>query len=199
MKQTKTNKQKNNDAQVGIGTLIVFIAMVLVAAIAAAVLVNTAGLLQSQAEQTGQESTDQVSNKLQVYSTTGYVESDGGPVDSYFFTVGKAAGSDDIDTGALTIELTGPSSNSRAAPGDYSVGKIVTGDSNAGNTLDEPEDRFNITIDTDNTGTPSISGPTLNANEEMDVTFITADGSETSLTVSAPDSMAGDAGIQVAI
>ncbi len=61
----------NDRGQVGIGTLIVFIAMVLVAAIAAGVLINTAGLLQSQAEATGEESSEQVTDRVQVSSVSG--------------------------------------------------------------------------------------------------------------------------------
>jgi len=68
----------NDRGQVGIGTLIVFIAMVLVAAIAAGVLINTAGLLQSQAEATGEESAEQVSDRVVVSSVTGSTINDQG-------------------------------------------------------------------------------------------------------------------------
>jgi len=68
----------NDRGQVGIGTLIVFIAMVLVAAIAAGVLINTAGLLQSQAEATGEESAEQVSDRVVVSSVTGSTINDDG-------------------------------------------------------------------------------------------------------------------------
>lgn len=68
---------KKRRAQVGIGTLVVFIAMVLVASIASGVLINTAGLLQSKSEQTGVESSSLVTNRLTIIGKYGLI-GDGG-------------------------------------------------------------------------------------------------------------------------
>ena len=104
----------NDRGQVGIGTLIVFIAMVLVAAIAAGVLINTAGLLQSQAEATGEESSEQVTDRVQVSSVSGtaLVENDGGDdweedgnISIIETTVLRSPGADDINLGNAIIEV----------------------------------------------------------------------------------------------
>jgi len=102
----------NNDGdrgQVGIGTLIVFIAMVLVAAIAAGVLINTAGFLQSQAEATGQESTDLVSERIEVTSAVGIVDNaTTGNLSEIRLGVTGAPGADQIDLSESTIQAVGP-------------------------------------------------------------------------------------------
>ncbi|WP_336037645.1 archaellin/type IV pilin N-terminal domain-containing protein [Halobacterium yunchengense] len=99
--------------QVGIGTLIVFIAMVLVAAIAAGVLINTAGFLQTKSEATGEEASAQVSNRISVVSATGNVNyandsTQNGTIDYVNVTVMRAAGADNINLSEATVQWIGP-------------------------------------------------------------------------------------------
>ena len=95
--------------QVGIGTLIVFIAMVLVAAIAAGVLINTAGLLQAQAQATGEETTAEVSNVIQIKHAIGEETTNDGDIDVLNISMRLTPGSDPINLSdaSYTLEVNG--------------------------------------------------------------------------------------------
>ncbi|MFC6719370.1 archaellin/type IV pilin N-terminal domain-containing protein [Natrialbaceae archaeon GCM10025810] len=215
-----TTKSTTERGQVGIGTLIVFIAMVLVAAIAAGVLINTAGFLQTQAEATGEESTEQVSDNVQVVNSIGltnssddisnasYFEGDTTPdedeVAHIELTVQKSAGSGDIDLSKSTIEYSHDEATTLTYNNSVSDDPEVNGSENSfateeirgegSETLTGDDDRVAIHIplgevtdehtyaDAD-TDQPAF----IEEGEQVDLTISTPQGSQTSVSLEAPE------------
>lgn len=67
-------KMKNDKrAEMGVGTMIIFIAMVLVAAVAASVLISTANTVREQAQNTGNQAINNVASGFAVQDVTGVV------------------------------------------------------------------------------------------------------------------------------
>jgi hypothetical protein len=90
MKTNNKNMENDKLAAIGIGAMIVFIALILVAAVAAAVIIQTAEKLQQNAQSTGDDTTDEMSGKIQILNV--FVDD---PSESIVMYFRLAAGSDD--------------------------------------------------------------------------------------------------------
>ncbi len=101
----KRNINKDDKAMVGIGTLIVFIAMILVAAVAASVLINTGETLQSRAKSVGLSTIQEVSGGIAIEQVTGYTDVDRSIIEYLAFTVRPRAGSKYIDLSLCTLTV----------------------------------------------------------------------------------------------
>jgi archaellin len=68
MNRTEKSQDINEDASIGIGAMIVFIALILVAAVASAVIIQTAEKLQQTAQQTGADTEAEQGSKIVLLS-----------------------------------------------------------------------------------------------------------------------------------
>jgi flagellin FlaA/flagellin FlaB len=204
-------ERESERAQVGIGTLIVFIAMVLVAAIAAGVLINTAGFLQSQSQATGQQSSKQVSDRLQEVVTTGLVDSGNNEIRAVNVTVTQAPGAGEIDLQNATVSWVGEGDSytyvygendasastepSLSGADEYFTVEVVRneGDSSTGVTvLNDADDRFTLNFALANpSGTTGEiqAADKLIEGEEVTIKINTQAGGTTTIRFTVPESL----------
>jgi len=155
--KTRVSIVKNNRADVGIGTLIVFIAMVLVAAVAAAVLIQTSGVLQQKAQQTGKEATSEVSSNMKIVSVTGKTNAGKTLIQELNVSVELASGGSDVDFAkvivkyinettetTLSLNSTGNPPTPTSTQYNYTEERVGSG---SANYVLQPGDLALITID----------------------------------------------------
>ena len=109
----KTDSKQIKDDQIaaiGIGAMIVFIALILVAAVAAAVIIQTAEKLQQSAETTGDDTAKNLAGKFVIHDGFVATGANGGlptytDANAYFFTATLAPGSTPIRINTITYQM----------------------------------------------------------------------------------------------
>lgn len=179
-KRKKTWKRFHLDDRgaMGIGTLIIFIAMVLVAAVAAGVLIQTSGFLQQKAANTGRASTEQVASGIAVTSVAGNITSvPGGAVNALAVYVTPNAGSSGIDLNTTVVSINNEtvevqlrynSSFYVDSAGYDNIFNNSLGAWSGGGTLAATE--FGVMVLQDEDGSITASFPTLNKGDKIILT-----------------------------
>ena len=206
MKSNQAFRNSEN-AEVGIGTMIVFIATILVAAVAAGVLINTSQKLQDKSARTGSEATQAVGTSLEVQHVYGVI--DATDIDYLDVYVQLAAGSEPVDLTEVIFQLkTGAVHNTyvwednnlaAAAPaGDEFVILLSDGATAAGATARVLEAGETLLLRVGDTS--AVVGTALNFAEDLDVTLtlIPSQGLVTELSFSTPETFSGDTAFELA-
>ena len=169
-------KLKHEDVgSIGIGAMIVFIAMVLVAGIAASVLIQTSTRLESQAMTTGQETISEVATGVAVFDIVGYAATT--KITRIGITVRARAGSQDVDLNETYIEL---SDTVQKVILDYSGLHDGWNDSDLGvddifatSNLFPNGQRYGIMVLEDQDGSCTQTNPVLNKGDKVMLAILT--------------------------
>jgi flagellin FlaB len=164
--------KKQDVGAIGIGAMIVFIAMVLVAGIAASVLIQTSGKLETQAMQSGAETVDEVSSGISVFDIVGKKNTD---LQYLAITVRARAGAPDIDLNETVILLSDSSTKTLLTYDGYTVGQHYNGSVNTtngqifatNNWSDLDAEHFGIIVLQDEDSSCTQTNPIINKGDKV--------------------------------
>ena len=159
---------------IGIGAMIVFIALILVAAVASTIIIKTAEELQQNAESTSDDTRKEISGKINILQVM-VNGSDGTDIDSLIVTAKVASGSMDVQVQDIEWVITCGGSTYGLITGnlgttDWAGGDIVAPESINADYLDGTDYvatdeltagttfKFDINLDLDDTVTTNAAG-----------------------------------------
>lgn len=177
----------------GIGTLVIFIAMVLIAVISAGVLFQTAGIFEQQTEQTSDEASSQLTDQLEVIAITGNNITDTSPyeINRIKVIVTSSAGGGAIDLRNVSVqwlddddaytllheEITDNTNN-------FSTEQFADIDGTFP-VLTSDEDRYGLVFE------PGVrfGGSGVREGERVELTLATPSGATKAVSFKAPDTL----------
>lgn len=201
-----TEGRDRGRGQAGIGTLVVFIAMVLVAAIATGVLINTSGFLHSTPDGAGHGSGDSATDGLQVVSKTGNVNGAGTAVQVVNVTVTSGPGAENVNLENVTAswidaersyELVEGTVSGSGADATFATTVLEDADGSAP-VLNDPDDRVTLSFDLgSNTigGSGSAFTDELGAGERVRLNLTTQSGATTAVRLVVPETLSGTSAV----
>ena len=162
----QTVERNREEGSIGIGAMIVFIALILVAAVASTIIIKTAEELQQNAEQTSSDTRKEISGKINIVQAL-VNTSDGDDIDSMVFTAKVAAGASNLLVQNINWVLTCGDATTYGLVG----GNLGTTDA-GGDTIVNPE-----SVNADNMdGTDKLPSAELDSGEIFRFDLITAGG-----------------------
>ena len=185
----RINRKEDEEGAMGVGTLIVFIAMVLVAAVAASVLIDTANKLQQQAQKTGDQAIREVSTAFTVKDVFAW-NGENNEIDNITLKVGLAAGAPAQDLNQTVIQISNFTGEANlvaddAADGDatsahYYWNQIIEHEGDDDQYL-EQGDIYNITINL-----YAALGGEVGTQEELNIDIMPKHGTPTYERITTP-------------
>ena len=160
MSSKKIDFNRNEEGAIGIGAMIIFIALILVAAVASTIIIKTAEELQQRAEQTGDDTRDEISGKIQLIAA--YVSDDnaaGTAADEVTLIVQLSAGSDTtlLSNIEWLIVCDGGAGTAEVNTGDFDgVATDLSGTALVAGSSVESGETFLVPIDTSALCQPSV-------------------------------------------
>ena len=170
-----TDAEGREEGSIGIGAMIVFIALILVAAVASTIIIKTAEELQQRAEKTADDTRGDISGKVNVVDAFVNSSSDLN-VTSILAIMQLAAGADEVTSDKISYFITcGAATGVGIDTGtiDSQNGSMISDDTALNNSSLDAGDTFDVVIPL--TNCPSQIG------DKVDMLIIVEGGGETTV------------------
>ena len=151
MVNEQLTSDRREEGSIGIGAMIVFIALILVAAVASTIIIKTAEELQQNAENTSSDTRQQISGKVSVADV--YVKTTADPL-------GAGAGDTDIETMEVIARISSGSLNVQEGDISYYISCQVT-------LLDQANDPTFAVVDSGTVDSLELDGTDITTGTEI--------------------------------